>query len=77
MELQHIIVDLELVVLSALGTIFPAIEATWNPEFQEWVYVLYSLCYVPPEDVVKIYEQQLIPILVQNVSPGQAWEEPI
>ena len=71
MELQYIIVDFELAVLSALGTIFPAIEVTgclfhfrkaiWHnigqmelqslfhqdPEFQEWVYMLYSLCYVP------------------------------
>ena len=42
--------------------------------FQEWVYMLYALCYVPPDDVVSAYENVLLPIILNMTQEGGDWE---
>jgi len=46
-----------------------------DEKFQEWVYMLYSLCYVPPEDLVQAYENVLLPIIFNKTQEGEDWEE--
>ena len=34
-----------------------------NVEFQELIYKIYSLCYVHPDQVVQVYEDEIMPVL--------------
>ena len=44
-----------------------------NPHFQELIYKLYSLCYVPVDQVVPFYNEVILPIVEEALDQDQDW----
>ena len=71
------------------GCIFHQRKAVWHhlaqlglqplfhndAEFQEWVYKFYALSYCPPAEVVRLYEEQLLPLIEKKTDQGRDWED--
>ena len=46
-----------------------------NPRFQELIYLMYTLCYVPVDQVKSYYDEVIIPQVQEGVDHDQEWED--
>ena len=44
-----------------------------NPQFQEFIYTLYALAYVPVDDVIRVYDEFIGPMVVQYLEEEEDW----
>ena len=46
-----------------------------NPVFQDVIHKMYSLCYFRVEDVVPVYREHILPVIVEHIDSDEDWQE--
>ena len=46
-----------------------------DAKFQETIYMLYALVYLPPDQVVSFYNEELLPIINDRLKTEESWKE--